>query len=189
MRSSRLTWIAASVLAVAIVVFVAACKKNTTNPLQSFGPDRMSSSALTATASGQGNTNGTGSEIPAYYDSMLFTIQFVELSPVAERTVLAHNSGLNNIWQSDPGLPGGQPFVSVIDAVPTDGMNPLWREVQITFNAGFTPRQLFSDNEILAAAAGSNPEITLTPTTEVYRCPIVGQKPNLGPAAAAPSSR
>jgi hypothetical protein len=48
--------------------------------------------------------------------------------------------------------------------------------VQIAFNSGFTPRQLYSDNEVLAAAAGPNPEITLTMTGEVYYCPVIGKK-------------
>src|SRR5437879_13787048 len=31
-------------------------------------------------------------------------------------------------------LPGGQSFVSVIDAIQGDGFNPLWLEAQITFD-------------------------------------------------------
>ena len=61
-------------------------------------------------------------------------------------------------------------------AIPGDGMNPVWREVQIVFNPGFTAHQLFSDNEVLADASGPNPEITLDTTNEVYWCPIVGAK-------------
>jgi len=41
-------------------------------------------------------------------------------------------------------LPGGQPFISVIDAVPGDGFNPIWEEVQITFTEGKHASQLFS---------------------------------------------
>jgi hypothetical protein len=117
--------------------------------------------------------NGSASEIPAFYDGNLFTIQFVEFPPAAEATLLQHNASLNFIYQSDPGLPGGQPFTSVIDAVPGDGFNPIWEEIQITFTPGHTPRQLFSDDEILAAAESG--EITLTATGEVYWCPVVGQ--------------
>src|ERR1044071_8841737 len=102
---------------------------------------------------------GSASSIPAYYDGNLFTIQFVEFSPAAEKSLLAHNESLNFIYQSDPGLPGGEPFISVIDAVPGDGFNPIWEEIQITFTAGHTPRQLFSDDEI--AEAFNNGEITL----------------------------
>jgi hypothetical protein len=124
-----------------------------------------------------GSGNGNASAIPAYYDHELFTIKFVEFSPQAEKALLQHNQSLNFIYQSDPGLPGGQPFISVIDAVPGDGFNPVWEEVQITFTAGHTPRQLFSDDEIEAALNAG--EITLELTGEVYWCPVVGQKPKL----------
>ena len=120
------------------------------------------------------STKGSASVIPAYYDHVLFSIQFVEFSPAAEKSLLQHNQSLNFIYQSDPGLPGGAPFVSVIDAIPGDGFNPVWQEVQITFTAGHTPRQLFSDNEI--ADAVTSGEITLTFTSEVYWCPVVGHK-------------
>jgi len=120
------------------------------------------------------NANGSASVIPAYYDHVLFSIQFVEFPPAAEKSLLQHNKSLNLIYQSDPGLPGGAPFVSVIDAIPGDGFNPVWQEVQITFTAGHTPRQLFSDNEVADAEASG--EITLTFTDEVYWCPVVGHK-------------
>jgi len=122
------------------------------------------------------NTNGIGSAIPAYYDAKLFKIIFVEFSPAAEANLIAHNKSLNFIYQSDNGLPNNQPFISVIDAIPGDGMNPVWREVQIAFNPGFTPHQLFSDTEIASAASGPNPEISLDTTNEVYWCPVVGAK-------------
>jgi hypothetical protein len=117
---------------------------------------------------------GSASQIPAYYDHNLLTIQFVEFSPAAEKSLLQHNNSLNFIYQSDPGLPGGLSFISVIDAVPGDGFNPIWEEVQITFTAGNTPRQLFSDTEVEDALNAG--EITLTFTGEVYWCPVVGKK-------------
>ena len=118
---------------------------------------------------------GAASTIQAFYDHEIFNIQFVEFSPAAEQNLLQHNRSLNFIYQSDPGLPGGAPFISVIDAIPGDGFNPIWEEVQITFTAGHTPRQLFSDDEIEAAFEAG--EITLTFTGEVYWCPVVGPKP------------
>jgi len=130
------------------------------------------------TAAQAGTARGSASAIPAFYDGKLFTIQFVQFSATAAKTLLQHNGSLNFIYQSDPGLDNGTaPFISVIDAIPTDGFNPIWEEVQIAFTAGHTPRQLFSDNEVLAAAASG--EITLTHTGEVYWCPVVGQKPKL----------
>lgn len=118
--------------------------------------------------------NGIKSVIPAYYDGKIFNIIFVEFSSNAEATLIAKNPGINFIYQSDPGLPGGEPFISVIDAVPGDGMNPVWQEVQIVFNTGFTPHQFFSDEEILDAASAG--EITLNFTDEVYKCPVIGLK-------------
>lgn len=129
--------------------------------------------ALGGSASAQ-NTNGAGGDMPAYYDAKLFTINFKELPPDAERATIAHNAAINKIYQSDPGLPGGEMFVSVLDAIQGDGFNPLWREFQITFNSGFTPRQLTSDTDVEAAAQSG--EITITATDEVYRCSVVGPK-------------
>src|SRR5258706_16427598 len=120
------------------------------------------------------SANGSASVIPAYYDHNLFAIHFVEFSATAEKSLIQHNKSLNLIYQSDPGLPGGEPFISVIDAIPGDGFTPIWLEVQITFTAGHTPRQLFSDDEIEDAVAAG--EITLTFTDEVYWCPVVGHK-------------
>ena len=112
--------------------------------------------------------------MPAYYDAKLFTINFKELSSNAEIATLRHNQSINTIYMSDGGLPNNQPFISVLDAIQGDGFNPLWQEVQIIFNDGFTPRQLTSDTDVLAAAAAG--EITLIPTNEVYRCSVIGSK-------------
>ena len=65
-------------------------------------------------------------------------------------------------------------FVSVLDAIQGDGFNPIWEEVQITFNPGVTPVQLTSDTDVLAAEAAG--QITLTDTEEFYRCSVVGPK-------------
>ena len=132
-----------------------------------------------------GSPNGIAGSMPAYYDHTIFTINFFQLSR-AQATLLAKNNQQNVIYQSDPGLPGGQPFISVIDAIPADGMNPLWAEVQIAFASGHTPRQLFSDDEIAAAVASG--EITLTPTNEMYRCSVIGAKPRITSGSSATSS-
>jgi hypothetical protein len=132
-----------------------------------------------------GSLNGISGSMPAYYDHDLFTINFKQLT-TAQATLLAKNNQQNTIYQSDPGLPGGQPFVSVIDAIPADGMNPLWAEVQIAFTPGHTPRQLFSDDEIAAAAASG--EITLSPTNEMYRCSVIGTLPRGTTGSGATSS-
>jgi hypothetical protein len=114
--------------------------------------------------------------MPAYYDGKQFTINFKEMPKNAEAALLAHNHNVNTIYMMDDTLPGGQPFVAVLDAIQGDGFNPLWNEVQISFNAGFTPHQFTSDTHIDSSATSTPPEITLTTTDEVYRCSVVGPK-------------
>src|SRR5204862_6629636 len=118
--------------------------------------------------------NGRAGVMPAYYDAELFTINFKEQPAGAEKALLAHNGSINVIYMSDDGLPGGLPFVSVLDAIQGDGFNPLWVEVQVVFNPGFVAHQLFSDDEVNDAAAAG--EINLVPTDEVYRCSVIGPK-------------
>ncbi|SRR5258706_8969346 len=118
--------------------------------------------------------NGSAGDMPAYYDGELFTINFKELPSGGESANLQHNGSINFIFMSDGGLPGGEPFVSVLDAIQGDGFNPLWEEVQITFTPGHTPFQLTSDNDIADALDAGI--ISLQVTGELYRCSVVGPK-------------
>jgi hypothetical protein len=119
-----------------------------------------------------GSPNGRAGVMDAFYDGDLFTINFKEQSDKSAQALIAHNKSINFIYMSDDGLPGGEPFVSVIDAIQGDGFNPLWVEVQIHFTAGHTPRQLTGDEEIEDAVDAG--EITLEVTDEVYRCSVIG---------------
>ena len=115
------------------------------------------------------NPNGSGGDMPAFYDGQIFTINFKLLKPD-----LHHNKSFNTIYQCDSCADQGLNFVSVLDAIQGDGFNPIWEEVQITFNPGFQPVQFTSDTDVLAAEASG--EITLTDTEEFYRCSVVGPK-------------
>jgi hypothetical protein len=137
-------------------------------PMGVVGTAPMSGTARVPAAS----TAGRAGAMPAYYDGQLFTINFNELSPTAEQQVLKNNQSINIIYcvvdcQSSP-------FVAVINAIQGEGpgFNPLWQEVHISFNAGVTPFQLTRDDDVVAAAKAG--QITLTPTTEVYRCSVIG---------------
>src|SRR5215831_13635077 len=109
-----------------------------------------------------GSPNGSAGQMPAYYDDVLFTINFKELPSGGESAVLAHNKSINTIYMSDQAMMMGFDFISVLDAIQGDGFNPLWQEVQITFLT-IPPQQFFSDNEILDAFTAG--EIDLTATT------------------------
>ena len=118
------------------------------------------------------SSNVSSGQMPAYYDGNLFTINF-KLQPDSQ-TLIDHNKSINTIYMCDQCEQQAVMFASVLDAIQGDGFNPLWREVQVVFNAGFTPRQLSSDTAILNAAGTG--EISLQPTNEVYRCSVVGPK-------------
>jgi hypothetical protein len=98
-----------------------------------------------------------------------------EMPANAAASILGRNRNFNEIYATND-LDDEQDFFPVIDAIQGDGFNPLWRQILIVFNPGFTPHQFLSDDEVNAAAAGPNPEITLVETDEVYRCSVVGSK-------------
>ena len=120
----------------------------------------------------EGSMNGAAGQMPAYYEGELFTVNMKEMP---NSDPLLGNPSLNTIYASND-LDEEQDFIPVIDAIQGDGFNPLWRQILIVFNEGFTPHQFVSEEEIQDAAAGANPEITLVPTDEVYRCSVVRGK-------------
>ena len=126
-----------------------------------------------AALSAAGSPNGAAGQRPAYYEGDLFTVNMFEVP--ASASIIAKNQSLNEIYASND-LDEEQDFISVIDAIQGEGFNPLWQQVLIVFNEGFTPHQFVSEAQVLAAAAGPDPEITLNVTDEVYRCSVVGPK-------------
>jgi hypothetical protein len=154
------------------VIVAAACGSTATEVTSSTAarPTALPSAIPSSTTA---NITGIGSVMPAYYDGKLFTINFTELPPGGESANLTNNGSINNIYQSDACRPGGKPFVSVIDAVPGDGMNPLWQEVQVVFANPRNCQQFTSDDQVLAAA--SSGLVTLVPTGELYRCSVIGK--------------
>jgi hypothetical protein len=127
-----------------------------------------------ATLAKAGSMNGVAGSMPAFYDGKLFTINFKELPPGGEAATLKHNKSINIIYMSDQVEESGGTFISVIDAIPGDGFNPLWQEVQIIFPDASAAVQFTSDEEILEAATAG--QIQLVPTDEVYRCSVIGKK-------------
>ena len=129
--------------------------------------------AFSLMAHGSPEGAGKSTQIPAFYDGKLFTINIKELD--SSDPLIRHNKSINTIFVSND-LDDEQDFVPVISAIQGDGFNPLWHQDLIVFNDGFTPHQFFSDEEVLDAAAGPTPEITLVVTDEVYICAVVGPK-------------
>jgi len=161
--SSARTWIGLGALS----LLGAACQSDMTAPANR-------QAAMTSVAAVR-NMNGAAGQMPAYYDGQLFTVNMKEQPVDAAAALIAKNQSINEIYASND-LDEEQEFVPVLDAIQGDGFNPLWRQNLIVFNQGFTPHQFLSDVEVLAAAAGPNPEITIVVTDEVYRCSVVGPK-------------
>ena len=154
----------AQTIFVMTALIISSCSKTSLNQVQS-------QQSLPEIANG-GSENGVASARPVYYDGNLVTVNMVQLSDKASAQLIANNTSTNVIYAYND-LDEPQDFNSVIDAIPTDGFNPLWLQKLIVFNAGFTPHQFFSEKEVLAAASGPNPEITLVNTGEIYRCSVI----------------
>jgi hypothetical protein len=131
------------------------------------------STGFTSTLASDHSMAGASGQMDAYYDDQIFTVNMFELSDDASERIIESNQSLNEIYATND-LDEEQDFDPVLDAIQGDGFNPLWRQVLITWNPGFTPHQFTSDTDIEAAADAG--EITLTDTDEVYRCSVVGQK-------------
>jgi hypothetical protein len=163
---------------VLLSIFWSACQQDdglsTTAPSTSPSLSKTAGQANGAFAA-EGSLNGAAGQMPAYYEGELFTVNMKELPKTASASIIGKNQSLNEIYASND-LDEEQDFIPVIDAIQGEGFNPLWHQNLIVFNEGFTPHQFVSEDEILAAAAGANPEITIVETDEVYRCSVVGPK-------------
>ncbi|MFI5157883.1 MAG: hypothetical protein ACHQF4_03410 [Sphingobacteriales bacterium] len=154
-------------LALVGMIVLAGCNKTA---MKDIAPVKTTKGdmALNKTNNLNSNPNGSGGIILVYYDGNLFQMNSKLFTDQPASSLLAHNKSINILYESNG-------FVTVTNAIQGGGpgYNALWQEVDIVFNTGFTPHQFLSDNDILPAAAGPNPEITLVPTTEIYRCAIV----------------
>lgn len=136
-----------------------------------FAAVALAALLVPAAVASASSTQGVAGSIPVYYDGNLLTTNFALLPAPAQTPIHDRNGQINVIYQSDS-TPG---FVSVIDAIPGDGMNPIWEEQQITINVPGGTQQslgLTSDTAILAAQQAGT--ITITDTDELYRCSVIG---------------
>lgn len=153
-------------LALVGMIVLAGCNKT---PMKDIAPVTPTKGNMNlATTNNLNSMNGSGGIILVYYDGNLFQMNSKQFTDQPASSLLAHNKSINILYESNG-------FVTVTNAIQGGGpgYNALWQEVDIVFNTGFTPHQFLSDNDILPAAAGPNPEITLVPSTEIYRCAIV----------------
>ena len=80
-----------------------------------------------------GSVNGAAGQMPAYYESQLFTVNMKQLPDGASAAIIAKNQNLNEIYASND-LDEVQDFIPVINAIQGEGFNPLWHQNLIVFN-------------------------------------------------------
>lgn len=150
-------------LALVGIILLASCNKSGVAPAATSSKANMNLNTKTNLSS----TNGSAGITNVYYDGQLFMMNINPFNDQPASSLLANNKSINILYESNG-------FTTVTNAIQGGGpgYNALWQEVDIVFNYG-TPYQFTSDNDILPAASGPNPQITLVPTTEIYRCAIV----------------
>ena len=154
----------------AIALMIAAsCNKTEMQPYE----EQVVANNLSSRASTTGEEHQMN--MPAYFDDKLYTVNMKEMSEKASDATIDHNRSINEIYAYND-LDEPQDFIPVLDAIQGDGFNPLWIQVLIVFNEGFTPHQFTSEDDLEAAAEGDNPEITLVTTDEVYRCSVIKRR-------------
>ena len=125
------------------------------------------------------STNGIAGSMPTFYDGGLQKINFKLMPTQAEASLLAHNKSINIIYESTNPVTG-QPFTTVINALPAPGegpgFNPLWVVVDINFSSPSAVQQFTSDNDILAARDAGLITLTTSNPVVVYRGSVLGQK-------------
>src|SRR4051812_2295475 len=102
-------------MAVACALLLAACSKN---ELRDVKPPATATTTTHQLRSGSLNGNA-GVEL-VYYDSMLVKMNAMQLSDAAAAKILAHNSTINILYESDATVAGGGTFVTVTDAIQGD---------------------------------------------------------------------
>ncbi len=111
--------------------------------------------------------NGRGSAMQGYFDCQLFNILHHDVAEGAAEALAELNGQVNLIFV----FPDGS-HLDVVDAIPTRDYNPLWQEVEVTWNT--TPHLLCSADQIFAARDAG--EVTLEFTDELESCPVVGPR-------------
>src|SRR5438046_1088474 len=84
-----------------LIAFSAGCGSSQDRN-QGGDEDRFAETVRAASA------NGSGGDMPAFYDCKAFTINFKELPSGGEGSNLAHNGSINTIYQSDACMPAGE---------------------------------------------------------------------------------
>lgn len=102
--------------------------------------------------------------VPGFYQGR--TITYYDFGPIK----LKPGNKLAPLWAVTNGAAGQH---NIIDTVPGQAdYSPLWQINMVTFKTGMTPHLLKSKAEVDAAVKAG--EVTVTSTTTVVNCPVLG---------------
>lgn len=148
-------------LAMVGIILLTACKKGEHGVTKSLEP------TYSNTTSNSSSNLKVQSDIElVYYNTMLVQMKLKQFKGHPAGSLLAHNKSMNILYMVNG-------FVTVADAIQGDSYSAIWQEVNIVFNSPVEPYQFFSEAEILLAASGKDPDITLVPTNKIYRGAII----------------
>jgi len=160
----------AVLLAFAGLFLLVSCDKT------SFTEDFQITSHATGTSGGFGASAGNpNNTVPrdtvttrVYVEDHLIKVLLLSLSPDEISYLLARPIPVGYIYTySDLHMP------AQYIPVGSDINNSIWREVSITFNAGFDPHQILSNMELQAAIQAG--EVSITETDHFFRYNILGK--------------
>ena len=102
----------------------------------------------------------------------IWVIYNLQLVKVNIETVIGSPTNVSNlIYNLNNGTV--ELYKQVLNVLPNNGNGTYFRKVQCEFiNPLEEPHQYYSESQILAAASGKDPIITLTPTNEFYKISI-----------------
>jgi len=106
-----------------------------------------------------------------YFEDRLLNAFLIGLSPNEISYVIGKHVPTSTLY-SYGDLHQPATFIPVTDDI---NFNPIWREMQIDFNPGFTPYQFTSSAQIDSSLHAASPEITVTMTDNFYRYIITGK--------------
>jgi hypothetical protein len=119
---------------------------------------------------GGGNVSGGGRNWEthkfAYYNNAVVKISSAELTPEEEQAALANKTPYSIIYDENKYGPDASPYLKVLSA--PAGTGGIWRVVAIKFNDLLKQRQFYNASEVIEAASGDKPLITLVVTDEFF---------------------
>jgi hypothetical protein len=123
---------------------------------------------------GVNSSSGGGSTISdtwslqniVYYNNAAVKIGIKELTPEEEQAAITNKTPYNIFYREDKYGPDRSPYLDILASDPSTG--GIWRMVGITFIVKSKQRQFYNASDVVAAASGDSPIITLNESDQFF---------------------